>query len=98
MSEEYDFNPNYMLAVVLWEKHVNFLKKPDGGFYSSAPITVRRPLKFCTDKGESWWSRFFGNIAFNYGRGSLYGGDNDGNRVGSAAYEGDCLADGEKFG
>ncbi len=78
MSEEYDFNPNYMLAVVLWEKHVNFLKKPDGGFYSSAPITVRRPLKFCTDKGESWWSRFFGNIAFNYGRGSLYGGDNDG--------------------
>lgn len=78
MLEEYDFNPNYMLAVVLWEKHVNFLKKPDGGFYSSAPVTVRRPLKFCTDKGEGWWSRFFGNIAYNYGRGSLYGGDNDG--------------------
>ena len=82
MSNNEDLDPNFLLAIMIWDRHIAKLTHTGGQPYSGAPAIINKKISLCTDQKLEWWRPFFGNVAYAFGRGNFSSGKRSIERMG----------------
>ena len=81
MSNNENLDPNSMLAIMIWDRHIANLTHGDNEPYKGAPLPISKKMALCTDRKLDWWKPFFANVAYAFGRGNFFGGAESSNRM-----------------
>ena len=81
MSNNENLDPNSMLAIMIWDRHIANLTHGDNEPYKDAPLLISKKIALCTERKLDWWKSFFAKVSYAFGRNNFLSSDRNVERM-----------------